>query len=107
MFGFREIEVAALKSLAAGQEILLIDVRTEAEVARGMIDGARHLPLHLLPIKADELDPDVPIVFYCQSGARSAQACMYLAGRGFGNTYNLRGGILAWVRSGQTLQAVA
>lgn len=107
MFGFREIDVAGLKSLAAEKKVLLIDVRTEAEVARGMIDGAIHLPLHLLPIKADELDRERPIVFYCQSGARSAQACMYLAGRGFGNTYNLQGGILAWLRSGQALRAVA
>jgi rhodanese-related sulfurtransferase len=78
----------------------LIDVRTAAEVARGAIAGARHIELATLPTRIAELDPAVPYVFYCLSGGRSAQACGYLAQRGFGRLYNLEGGIAAWGRAG-------
>jgi rhodanese-related sulfurtransferase len=83
----------------------LIDVRTALEVARGAIAGARHIELATLPARMAELDPAAPYVFYCLSGARSAQACGYLAQRGFGRLYNLEGGIAAWGRAGLPLSA--
>lgn len=87
--------------------VLLIDVRTQSEVERGIIKGAMHLPLHLLPLRAEELPRDKPIVIYCNSGARSAQACLFLVSKGFDHTYNLIGGILAWVGAGNTLTALS
>jgi rhodanese-related sulfurtransferase len=81
----------------------LIDVRTAAEVARGAIAGARHIELATLPARLAELDPVAPCVLYCLSGARSAQACGYLAQRGFGRLYHLEGGIAAWGRAGLRL----
>ena len=107
MFGIKEIEPHGLESLRAQGPVRIIDVRTEAEVAAGFIDGAEHMPLHLLPLKLNELDPAVPTVFYCRSGARSGQACAYLAGRGFPNAFNLRGGIIAWMQSGKSLALAA
>jgi rhodanese-related sulfurtransferase len=107
MFGIKEVDVHGLHGLRAESPVLLVDVRTETEVARGMIDGAVHVPLHLLPIKMEEMDHDTPIVLYCHSGARSAQACAFMASRGFDNVFNLQGGILAWVRSGLDLARVA
>jgi rhodanese-related sulfurtransferase len=83
----------------------LIDVRTAAEVGRGAIAGALHIELATLPTRMAELDPAVPYVFYCLSGGRSAQACSYLAQRGFGQLYNLEGGIAAWGRAGLPLSA--
>lgn len=108
MYGFKEIDVAGLHALLSEKKnIALVDVRSDNEVAYGVIDGAQHLPLHLLPIKADELDKDVHTIFYCRSGARSAQACAFMAAKGYGNVYNLRGGIMAWVQSGLALAKVA
>jgi rhodanese-related sulfurtransferase len=78
----------------------LIDVRTAAETARGVIPGARHIELSALPGRAAELDRDAPCVLYCLSGARSAQGCAYLAQRGFRRLYNLDGGIAAWGKAG-------
>lgn len=98
-----ELDVAALKTLLAeGQDHLLIDVRTAPEVARGAIEGARHLPLHLLPVFEPELAGarDRPLVFYCQSGARSAQACAFMLSRGYERVYNLRGGFIGWMQHG-------
>ena len=78
----------------------LIDVRSAAETARGVIAGALHIELSALPARVSELDPGAPCVLYCLSGARSAQGCAFLAQRGFGRLYHLDGGISAWARAG-------
>lgn len=108
MFGVKEIDVAGLHALMGERKTLaLVDVRSDNEVIYGIIEGAQHLPLHLLPIKADELDKDTHTIFYCRSGARSAQACAFMAAKGHDNVYNLQGGIIAWVQSGLALAKVA
>ncbi len=98
-----DISVPQLKELQFSQSVALLDVRTDAEVARGIIAGARHIPLHMLPMRCAELDPAEPLVVYCQSGGRSAQACGWLAAQGFTQVSNLQGGILAWIRDGNAL----
>lgn len=103
MYGFRDVDVAGLESLQADENVELIDVRSDAELARGKIPGARHIPLHMLPLQTDVLDRSRPTVFYCQTGGRSAQASAFVAARGYDNVYNLQGGITAWVRSGKPL----
>jgi rhodanese-related sulfurtransferase len=104
MFGFREIDIEQLAArLEAGDDLRLLDVRTPGETARGVIPGAELVPLHLLPVKLDELRDARDLVIYCQTGARSAQACMFLAREGMAEASNLTGGIMAWVRSGRSL----
>ncbi len=107
MQGSREITPAELQAMQSGENLRLIDVRSDAETARGMIQGALHIPLQLLPPKAGEWDSATPTVFYCQSGARSAQACAFFAGKGFNKVYNLQGGVNAWVKSGLPLTGAA
>lgn len=103
MHGFRDVDVSGLESLQAHEKVELIDVRSEAELARGKIPGARHIPLHMLPLQTEALDRNRPTVFYCQTGGRSAQASAFIAARGYDKVYNLQGGIAAWVRSGKPL----
>lgn len=105
MYGFKEIDAPGLEALKDSEPVMLIDVRTDAEVSRGKIDTAVHLPLHLLPVKVQDIPQDRPVIFYCQSGGRSAQACAYLSSKGFDNIYNLQGGLLGWLRSGKQLVA--
>ena len=99
---FDEIEVAELQLQLDTDKtnIQLIDIRRHAEIVRGMIPGADRLPLQLLPQNLHQVARDKMVVLYCQIGAVSAQACSYLAGKGFENVYNLRGGIQAWTNSG-------
>jgi rhodanese-related sulfurtransferase len=98
---FKQIDPAELSRIQETGPVLLLDVRTDAEFARGYIAGAQHIPLHLLPVRSGELKPDVPTVVYCQSGGRSAQACAWLAEQGFAEVANLQGGIGAWLREGR------
>jgi rhodanese-related sulfurtransferase len=100
---FQNIDAAALRNLLAQQVVVLIDVRTDAEVARGVIAGARHIPLFSLPGRIGELPGAGSVVIYCQSGGRSAQACAYLEQQGVSGLYNLSGGIMGWLRAGNSL----
>jgi rhodanese-related sulfurtransferase len=96
-----EIDSADLqRRLAEGDDLLLFDIRTPAEVAQGVLPGARHLPMHLIPLRLGELPTDRDIVLYCRSGARSYHACAYLQQQGYTNAINLRGGIIGWARGG-------
>jgi len=103
MSDFADISVAEFKALAASGRVVVVDVRTDAEVARGVIPGARHIVLPTLPVRVDDLPRGVPLVMVCQSGGRSLQAAGYLAAQGFERVYNLRGGVLAWAREGEQL----
>lgn len=100
MSDFKNITVAELDNLLELKSIKLIDVRTDAEVARGKIPQGDVLPLHLLPLRLSELDKDATTVFYCQMGGRSAQAAAFAVGNGFADVYNLQGGITAWAHAG-------
>lgn len=82
------------------QGLRVIDVRQMEEIAMGTVPKAEALPLHTLPAKVHELSRDEKLVMVCRSGARSAQACMFLQQQGFSNVYNLRGGMMEWVQSG-------
>lgn len=75
---------------------LLIDVRTPQEMAQASIPNGKPLPLSTLPVRMQEVPTDEQVVFYCRTGARSAQACMFLAQQGYDNVYNLYGGIVSW-----------
>ncbi len=102
---FKNISVNELPGLLAGGNIQLVDVRTDAEVARGRIKGAISLPLHLLPLRLNELDKQKTTVFYCQMGGRSAQAAAFAAAQGLQGAANLQGGILAWAQAGGEIVA--
>ena len=78
----------------------LIDVRSTNEMAQGMLPGAEALPMHLVPLRIDELRQAGKIVFYCRTGARSAQVCAFLQQHGVDQVINLRGGIVDWARNG-------
>lgn len=110
MFGMTEIDATTLaRRLEEDPDGLrLLDIRSPQEMAQGMIPGGEPLPMHLIPLQErDLIASDRPIVLYCRSGARSAQACMYLISRGADpeRIINLRGGIIDWARAGLPLAA--
>lgn len=98
--GYIEIDADDLQRMLTSGGIMLVDVRNDDEVAKGVIPGAQHLPLALLPLRYDSLDGEAALVFYCHSGIRSAQAAAFITSKGRDNVYNLRGGVLAWGKAG-------
>ncbi len=79
---------------------VVLDVRTDAEVAEGVITAnAIHIDIRKGQGFIDEiedLDKDKNYYVYCRSGNRSGQACAIMEQLGFENAYNLEGGILEW-----------
>ena len=93
-----EITVTELKKLMdAGERPFLLDVREADEYHAANLDGAL-IPLGQLPFRVQELEAhrDEPVVVYCRSGGRSAQAVRFLREHGFDKASNLKGGIHAW-----------
>lgn len=82
---------------------LLVDVRTESEVADGMIAKAKHVdfygPNFLSEMEA--LGKNKPVYLYCRSGGRSGQALEMLKAAGFTRVHHLEGGFMAWKASGR------
>jgi len=111
MLGFKEIDVEELSVWLAGrgpgERPRLIDVRTPGEAARGVLPEAELVPLASLPGCCADLDAEGAVVFYCQTGARSAQACAFMAARGHATVYSLRGGIMAWLQGGMPVAQYA
>lgn len=77
----------------------LLDVRTPGEFSGGHIEGAANINVDDLRNRLADVPTDQPIVVYCRSGNRSAQAARILADAGFENIYDL-GGIINWERAG-------
>lgn len=100
MFGYNEIEASDLQEMIADQKIRIVDVRNDDEVARGIIPGATHIPLAMIPVMFESFGSEEPLVFYCHSGIRSAQAAAFVANKGRAHVFNLRGGVLAWGKAG-------
>ncbi len=93
----------ALKLIKQGAKI--IDVREVREYERQHIPESTLIPLGELSGKIEEIDPAQPILFVCQIGERSGRAVKALRDAGFQNTYNLAGGMIAWVNHRQPVEA--
>ena len=93
-----EITVQELKKIQDEKDpVLLIDVREKFE--KELVDiGGDLIPLGQLTDRLADIEShkDHPVIIYCRSGARSAEACRMLMSRGFKNVRNLKGGILKW-----------
>lgn len=109
MSNIKEIDAPELAQWVSetDQNVRVIDVRQMNEIAAGTVPRAEAVPLHTLPIKVNELKREEKLVFICRSGARSAQACMFLQQQGFENVFNLRGGMIGWVQNGFAPVALA
>jgi rhodanese-related sulfurtransferase len=89
------VDNKATKTLAE-KGVRFIDVRTASEFDAGHMPNAENVPLDQLPAALAAWDPAQPVLVYCATGARSAEAMAILTGAGFKTVYNLTQGIAAW-----------
>lgn len=84
---------------------LLLDVREVHETDRGVIPGARLIPMGEVPAHVASLVAEQrPLVVYCAHGARSARVSSFLRDQGL-SVLNLDGGIAAWATAGGEVRA--
>ena len=85
--------------LESDDKAVILDVRTDAEVAEGIIPNAIHIDIYKgqeFISEIEDLDKTKNYYVYCRSGNRSGQACKIMEQLGFENAYNLEGGIIEW-----------
>ncbi|AZQ44934.1 rhodanese-like domain-containing protein [Nonlabens ponticola] len=78
---------------------VILDVRTDEEVADGIIPNSIQLDIYQPQEFMDginAMDKTKTYYIYCRSGGRSAQACQIMEQAGFERTYNLEGGYSNW-----------
>ena len=93
----KEMSATDLKHrLAAGADLVLLDVREPEELALAALPGAMHIPMNEVPGRLHELDPEKEIVVFCHHGIRSAMVVQLLTQHDFERAVNLEGGIDAW-----------
>lgn len=95
------IDASRLRAFTASHSegaYALVDVRQPREYQLGHIPGARLLPLPELLEGTRRLNPDLPHVFYCRSGSRSARAARHVLEHQLvrADVYNLQGGFMSW-----------
>lgn len=101
--GYKDLTVNEFEAmLSQDQTAQLVDVRTPEEFAENHLPGAVNIDWKAddFAEKAQMLDKEHSVLVYCRSGRRSAEAAATLDGIGF-QTYNMKGGILAWTAEGK------
>ena len=97
----REMTVVELaRKQAAGDAVLLLDVRQPDEHAFAALPQSLLVPLPELPERHHEIQPPpgAALIVYCHHGVRSWQAAHFLEQNGFADVWSLADGIDAWSR---------
>jgi len=93
-----EITPTELKNrLEEGDDIQIVDVRENNEVAISRLPNSIHIPMAQVLARMNEIDPNRETVVHCKMGGRSARVIDALQRSGFtGKLMNLKGGIIGW-----------
>lgn len=102
MFGRQPIESinvrTAFNRFFTG-EIVLVDVRSDAEYEEVRVARSVHIPVREVGKRIDELRSDLPVAFICRSGHRSTMAAR-TAAKQREDVLNVDGGMNAWLDAG-------
>ncbi|CCQ74326.1 putative Rhodanese-like protein [Magnetospira sp. QH-2] len=105
MAGVPFVPVDELKGkMDAGEDLVVIDVRTNSEFAEGRVPGSVNLPLGDISAKLNQLGGALddykthPVYAICRTDNRSANAARALKKAGFANLKVVSGGVSAWKR---------
>ena len=93
------------RRLAAGEKLLLVDVREPNEVAVEAYPGGVVVPLSTFDPAAIPDPGGKQVVFACRSGKRSVTASLAAQTAGLAYDKHLAGGMLAWKASGLPTKA--
>ncbi|WP_322969594.1 rhodanese-like domain-containing protein [Faecalibacter sp. LW9] len=85
----RVISMTTVEAIKSGKGTL-IDVREPHELELdGFVPNAINIPLGDVPHRVDEIKGmEYPIIVFCRSGQRSANAAMFLQSQGLEDVYN-------------------
>ena len=87
---------------AAGDSVILIDVRDEPDYEEEHVPNAVSLPRGYIELDIDDVAPeeDTHIVTYCGGGTRATLSAYTLKNMGYQNVSVLTGGFRGWKAAG-------
>lgn len=96
-----------LKARSAGDELLVLDVRTPGEHEAGHVPGSQNIPVAELEGRFPEIEArgGATIVVYCERGPRAERAAAFLRGRGLTRVLRLDGDMSGWRSAGLPIEA--
>jgi len=80
--------------------LALVDVRAIGEYQINHINGAVNIPAPELRRRYKELNKNKPVILICSTGHRSSLGASLLKQRGFGELYNVAGGMTGYSAAG-------
>lgn len=86
------------EKIAADENAVILDVRTNLECAQGTLENAQCLDIfqrESFLAGLEKMDKSKSYYVYCRSGQRSNSACQIMDEMGFEKVFNLTGGILS------------
>lgn len=93
-----------LTKLKAGEQLLVVDVRTAEEFAQGHVPGAQLVDLQTIEQGITKYAKNQELYLICRSGNRSAQAYTLLQGMGYTKLHNVTGGMTEWEKLGGAME---
>ncbi|WP_462323980.1 rhodanese-like domain-containing protein [Desulfoplanes sp.] len=81
--GEHTMSVEGIRKVLSNDHFLFLDIRTAKEQDYVAFPFAKHIPLHELPARVEELPKDRCIVAFCSSVFRGAVAYTFLRAGGF------------------------
>ena len=101
---FKTVSADEFEKFIADTNVVILDVRTEAEHAEGFIPGT-HYNINVLEetftkVATETLPKDKPIALYCRSGNRSKSAARILTENGY-QVVELGTGFRGWQSAGK------
>lgn len=98
-----QVSVQELHAMRTEKDLTILDVRTPAETAGGMIENATHVPLSDIMTNRFHGPKDQSYIIYCGSGYRSNIAASHLKNIGYIDVRGTAGGTVAWRQAGFSL----
>lgn len=96
----KEISAEELSAMISAKEnIQLLDVREINEMPEAPASNALKIPLGEIEKYTNKIDRDKKVIVFCRMGGRSRKAIEALEKHGFQNLYNLKGGVMEWLKT--------
>jgi MoaE-MoaD fusion protein len=103
--GVRAMHATEAAPLLDDPSVVVLDIRTDAELAQARLPRAVQLDYYASDFAARvaELDRGATYLLYCRSGQRSGEARGLMSQLGFRDVVDVSGGLVQWVNAGLPL----
>lgn len=93
-------------AISTDEKAGIIDLRTDAELKKGYIKGAKQIDYLGKSFDGEmaKLDKNKTYYIYCQSGGRSSDAAEYMEKQGFKKVITLEKGFSDWKTKGYAIE---